>query len=136
MTAPRRTILVVDDDAVLRQVLELWLGGQGHRVIAAGSAETAYDLVAAERPDALLLDSQLPTMSGLALYLAIVHRWPELEGRIAIMTGDADAPDVRAWLERHDCTVLRKPFDVQMLSAWLRAVWRPEQLRRRGDAGA
>ena len=71
MTAPRRTILVVDDDVVLRQVLELWLTDQGHRVIGAGSAETAYDLVAAERPDALLLDSQLPTMSGLALYLAI-----------------------------------------------------------------
>ena len=84
MTAPRRTILVVDDDVVLRQVLELWLTDQGHRVIGAGSAETAYDLVAAERPDALLLDSQLPTMSGLALYLAIVHRWPDLEGRIAI----------------------------------------------------
>lgn len=136
MTAPRRSILVVDDDAVLRQVLELWLAGQGHRVIAAGTAETAYDLVAAERPDALLLDSQLPTMSGLALYLAIVHRWPELEGRIAIMTGDAEAPDVRAWLERHECTVIRKPFDVHVLSAWLRAVLRPEQLRRRGGAGA
>src|SRR2546422_7160180 len=39
------------------------------RSIGAGSAETAYELLAAEQPDALLLDIHLPTMSGLALYL-------------------------------------------------------------------
>src|SRR2546426_7874958 len=55
-----------------------------------------------------LLDIRLPTMSGLALYLAIVNRWPTLTGRIAIMTGDAEAEEVRAWLERNPCALLRK----------------------------
>src|SRR2546422_521293 len=100
MSATRRTVLVVDDEAPLRRVLERSLSRHGLRVIGAGSAETAYELLAAEQPDALLLDIHLPTMSGLALYLAIVHRWPAYEGRIAIMTGNAEADEVRIWLGR------------------------------------
>lgn len=114
-----RTVVIVDDDPSLRRVLERALVRDGFSVLSAGSAEAAYALLEAHAPHALLLDIQLPTMSGLALYLLIVHRWPHLDGRIAIMTGDADADDVRSWLEQHRCTVLRKPFDLREISAWL-----------------
>jgi DNA-binding response OmpR family regulator len=136
MTTPPRTILVVDDEASLRQVLERSLSRQGLRVISAGSAETAYELLASEQPDALLLDIHLPTMSGLALYLAIVHRWPSLEGRIAIMTGDAEAEEVRTWLERHHCVVIRKPFNLREVFDWLAAVFRLAKERQQGGAEA
>jgi DNA-binding NtrC family response regulator len=116
------TILIVEDEAALRRVLERAVTREGHRVLGAASAETAYELLASDRVDAVLLDVRLPTMSGLALYLAIVHRAPALAGRIAMMTGDADADNVRAWLERHPCTVLRKPFDLHEIVAWLRKV--------------
>src|SRR5207253_3058448 len=85
------------------------------------------DALASEGPDAILLDIRLPTMSGLALYLAIVHRWPGLDGRIAIMTGDAEAEEVRTWLEHHQCPVIRKPFNLQEILAWL------DQTIRAGD---
>jgi DNA-binding response OmpR family regulator len=136
MTPAPGTILIVDDEAPLRRVLERCLSRQGLRVVSAGSAETAYELVAAEQPDAVLLDIQLPTMSGLALYLAIVHRWPSLEGHIAIMTGDAEAEEVRTWLERHHSVVLRKPFNLREVSDWLASVLRPAEERRRGGAEA
>ena len=136
MTTPPRTILVVDDEAPLRRVLERCLTRQGLRVVGAGSAETAYELLATEQPDALLLDIQLPTMSGLALYLAIVHRWPSLAGRIAIMTGDAEAEEVRTWLEHHQCVVMRKPFNLREVTDWLTAVFRLAEERRRGGAEA
>jgi two-component system nitrogen regulation response regulator GlnG len=119
MTVSERTVLIVDDDASLRRVLERALVRYGCRVLSAGSAEAAYTLLESQHPDALLLDIRLPTMSGLALYLAIVHRWPRLEGRIAIMTGDAEAEEVRSWLQQHRCTVLRKPFDLRQISTWL-----------------
>jgi DNA-binding response OmpR family regulator len=128
------TVLVVDDEAGLRRVLERLLERQGYRVLSAGSAETAYELLASEEPDALLLDIRLPTMSGLALYLAIVHRWPVLEGRIAIMTGDAEAQEVRTWLEHHRCTVIRKPFNLHEVTAWIAAVLRPEDRSGAMDA--
>ena len=119
MTSSERTVMVVDDDPALRRVLERALGKDGYRVLSVGSAEAAYTLLETQEPIALLLDIQLPTMSGLALYLAIVHRWPHLAGCIAIMTGDADAEDVQGWLEQNRCTVMRKPFDLQEIAAWL-----------------
>jgi DNA-binding NtrC family response regulator len=122
MTAPPNkpaTVLIVDDEAGLRRVLERYLERQGYRVLSAGTAESAYELLATEQADALLLDIHLPTMSGLALYLAIIHRWPALEGHIAIMTGDAEAAEVRSWLEHHRCAVLRKPFNLQQVADWV-----------------
>ena len=117
---PPSTILVVEDEAALRRVLERVLVRAGYRVLAAASAETAYELRASEPADAVLLDVQLPTMSGLALYLALVHRHPTLAGRIAIMSGDAEAEHVRSWLEHNPCTVLKKPFDLREIVEWAR----------------
>ena len=122
MTATPATVLVVDDDATLRRTIESALAGAGYRAVGAGGAETAYELLSSLQPDAVLLDIRLPTMSGLALYLAIVNRWPALSGRIALMTGDAEADDLRPWLKRNPCAVLRKPFNQDELLKWLRAV--------------
>ncbi len=122
MTSPPRkpaTVLIVDDEAGLRRVLERFLERHGYRVLSAGTAESAYEMLAAEEADALLLDIHLPTMSGLALYLAIIHRWPALEGHIAIMTGDAEAEEVRTWLDHHRCTVIRKPFNLKEVADWV-----------------
>lgn len=122
MNGPRFTVLVVEDEASLRRVLERVLVREGYRVLGAASAETAYELLATERADAVLLDVRLPTMSGLALFIALVHRSPDLAGRIAIMTGDADAESVRSWLRHNPCTVLRKPFDLREILDWVRGV--------------
>src|SRR2546421_12471359 len=116
MTHPPYTVLIVDDEAPLRRVLERSLSRAGYRVVSAASAETAYELLATAQANAVLLDIQLPTMSGLALYLAIIHRWPALEGSIAIMTGDTDAEDLRNWLARHHCPVIPKPANPQEVS--------------------
>jgi DNA-binding NtrC family response regulator len=125
MTSPPRkpaTVLLVDDEAGLRRVLERFLERHGYRVLSAGTAEAAYELLASDMADALLLDIHLPTMSGLALYLAIIHRWPGLDGHIAIMTGDAEAEEVRTWLEHHHCMVISKPFNLQQVAEWVSSV--------------
>jgi DNA-binding NtrC family response regulator len=137
MTAPPRkppTVLIVDDEAGLRRVLERFLERHGYRVLSAGTAEAAYEILASEAADALLLDIHLPTMSGLALYLAIIHRWPRLEGRIAIMTGDAEAVEVRTWLEHHHCVVIRKPFNLQQIADWVSSVLQSQRSTDAMDA--
>lgn len=134
MTSPPRkppTVLIVDDEAGLRRVLERFLDRHGYRVLSAGTAEAAYEALSSETADALLLDIHLPTMSGLGLYLAIIHRWPALDGRIAIMTGDAEAEEVRTWLEHHHCMVIRKPFNLQQVAEWVSSV-----LQRNRSTGA
>ena len=133
MSGAPPTILVVEDETALRQVLDRALTRQGYRVLAAASAETAYELLASEPADAALLDVRLPVMSGLALYLAILHRSPRLAGRMAIMTGDAEGDGVRAWLERNPCTVLQKPFDLRAILSWVRSVVdHPGEQREKG----
>lgn len=112
-------VLVVDDEAPLRRVLDRALTRAGFRVMAVSTAEGAYEFLCSDQADALLLDIHLPTMSGLALYLAIVHQWPRLQGRVAIMSGDADAAEVSAWLSRHNCAVLKKPFDLDQVVRWV-----------------
>ena len=119
-----RAVLIVDDDATLRSALESSLEAVGYRVLSTGDPDTAYRLLTGEPVTAVLLDVRLPTMSGLALSLAISRRWPYLEGRIALMTGDADAPDVRAWARRNPCTLLRKPFTLRQVATWLHGVAR------------
>ena len=124
MSAAPRTILVVDDDAVLRSALDSVLTSLGYRVLSTGSPDAAYQLLASESPFAVLLDVRLSSMSGLSLYLAMTHRWPELRGRMALMTAEAEAPDVRTWVERNPCTVIRKPFTFRKIAGWLESVAR------------
>lgn len=119
-----RTVLIVDDDASLRSSLASVLDTLGYRILTTGDPEVAYRLLASEPTDAVLLDVRLPTMSGLALYLGIAHRWPRLKGGIALMTADAEAADVRAWTKRNPCSLIRKPFSLREITTWLDAATR------------
>ncbi len=119
MKAKLGTVLIVDDDALLRASLESALTVMGYRVLTSASPDEAYSLLTVTSPDAVLLDVRLPGMSGPAMSTVIVRRWPHLEGRIAFMTGDAGAEDVRAWLECSRSPLLRKPFTVRQITTWL-----------------
>jgi DNA-binding response OmpR family regulator len=125
------TVLLVDDDAGLRAALGSILTSFGYHVLTAACSESAYALIGSTPVDAVLLDVRLPTMSGLALYTAIVSRWPRLHDSIAFLTAEADASDVSAWLEVHRCTVFEKPCAVADVLAWVAAATRPrEDLKR------
>src|SRR2546426_6031442 len=125
MKAKLGTVLIVDDDALLRASLESALTVVGYRVLSCADPDEAYSLLRATSPDAVLLDVRLPGTSGPAMSSVIARRWPQLEGRIAFMTGDAGAEDVRAWLECNRSPLLRKPFTVRQIPTWLDATLRP-----------
>jgi CheY-like chemotaxis protein len=68
MTAPDRpTILVVEDDAHIREVLSGLLGTLGYRLLMAASAEQALDALNVVSPDLVLTDVHLGAMSGIEL---------------------------------------------------------------------
>jgi two-component system, sensor histidine kinase len=121
MDLPGPTVLVVDDDASLRAALASVLPSLGYRVLTAAEPDSACALLASQSVDAVLLDVRLPTISGLALSLVITHRWPRLRDRIAFMTADAEAPDVKPWLQIHRWPVFPKPFRFAQLAHWLEA---------------
>ena len=72
------SILVVDDDAALRELITLRLEANGFRVEAADSGEAALARLAVLRPDAVLTDMQMAGMDGMALFNAIRSRDPAL----------------------------------------------------------
>ena len=65
------TILIVDDEPDIREVMRFALEGSGFRVLEAGHADEARKLMQAEDPDLLLLDWMLPGRSGLELALQL-----------------------------------------------------------------
>ena len=58
------TILVVEDEPAIAELLSVNLGFAGHKVMIAGDAEAAMAMIATELPDLVLLDWMLPGMSG------------------------------------------------------------------------
>jgi len=50
------------------------------------------------------------------------------------MTGDAEAEEVRTWLDHHHCTVIRKPFNLQQVSDWVASVLQSDRASGAMDA--
>ena len=109
-------ILLVDDEATLRKTLERALANFGYEVFTAPDAHTAYALLGETPVDLVLLDLRMPHMAGDALYLAIVRRWPEMQGRVVLMSGDPWS-HVETWPpELRSCPMLAKPFTLDILA--------------------
>ena len=68
----RRTILVVDDEAQIRELLKLQLEDASYRVVVAESARRAAQLVRDEKPDLMIVDAHMPYVSGLDFVSALI----------------------------------------------------------------
>ncbi len=108
-------VLVVDDEPAMRRSLERALGVEGYEVHTAADADSAYAVLQEVEVDAALLDLRMPQLTGEALAVAMLHRWPYLSGRIILMSGDPFA--VReAWpVVLRSCPLLGKPFSLESL---------------------
>ena len=115
-------ILVVDDDARLRALLQRFLTEQGFRVSAAENAATARAALADMAFDLLVLDVMMPGETGLELTAAL-----RAEGREVpiLMLTARGAPDDRiAGLEQGVDDYLAKPFDPRELALRIRTILR------------
>lgn len=108
------TILVVEDEHVILQLISRSLRSLGYRVVMARDPESALDAIAGVSPDGIILDIRLPVMQGTELLRLL--RTPAAEATPAIaITGDPDITeaDVRA---RGFVALLRKPFTMSELA--------------------
>ena len=106
-------ILVVDDDAALRELITLRLEANGFRVIAVDSGETALAQLALARPDAVLTDMQMDGMDGMGLFRAIHARDPALP--VIVLTAHGSIPDAVAATQQGLFGYLTKPYDAPTL---------------------
>lgn len=121
-----RTILLVDDDADVRQFLRAGLTGQGADVVEAQSGEEALALLKHRAIDLILLDLQLPGMGGVEACRAIRNAWQAPIIVVSVLGSDRDKIDA---LDAGADDYVTKPFSFDELSARIRA-----HLRRSGFA--
>lgn len=125
--AGQGTILVVDDDPDIRNLLERLLGAQGHVVVAAGDGHQAMALIEAERPDLLVLDVMMPDVDGLALCRRLREDDATRPLPIILMTASCEIEDI--WRGSGADAVIRKPFDRGDLLSWVQCLLRTGQVR-------
>lgn len=122
MTQETTKILVVDDDARLRSLLERYLIEQGYAVRGAGNSEQMDRLLERENFHLMVLDLMLPGEDGLA----ILRRLRSQENRmpVVMLTAKGDEVDRIVGLEMGADDYLPKPFNPRELLARVRAVLR------------
>ena len=107
-TAAHPTVLLVDDNRDLLHFLERLMADAGWKLLTAESATEARKLMAAEKPNAALLDYMLPDGNGVELGIEFLQAQPRM--LVIMMTGTILPAEEEALCEEHDFPVLRKPF--------------------------
>ena len=125
------TILVVEDEPAILELLKVNLADAGYDVRAAPDAETAQAVVNATLPDLVLLDWMLPGQSGLAFAKQLRADTRTRELPIIMVTARSDESDKVAGLEAWVDDYVTKPFSPRELKARIKSV-----LRRRAPEAA
>lgn len=106
-------ILLLEDELMLRSSIEEYLEALGHKVIAYGNGEEAYEAIKKDVFDLLLLDINIPKMNGLSLLKAlneIEHAFPTI-----FISANVDIDDISKAFELGASDYLKKPFHLKEL---------------------
>ena len=118
------TILVVEDEPQVQELVAVNLEHAGHRVLRAASAEEAEVAIRAELPDVLILDWMLPGESGVSLARRLRTQERTKRLPILMLTARAMERDKISGLEAGADDYLTKPFSPKELAARIKAVLR------------
>jgi two-component system response regulator PilR (NtrC family) len=111
-------ILVVDDDADIRDLVRAFLETEGCQVTEAANAAALRQAFAGTPPDAVMLDLKLPDGNGIDLLPELKKHWPQ--SKIIILTGDVTVATAEAAYKADgQVYMLNKPFDPGVLVALL-----------------
>ncbi len=127
------TILVVEDEPAIQELLAVNLKHNGFLVVRAGSAEDAEAVIRATLPDLLVLDWMLPGKSGVALAKKLRGDERTRELPIIMLTARVHEEDKVLGLEAGADDYITKPFSPKELVARVRAVLRRRQPHLAGD---
>jgi DNA-binding response OmpR family regulator len=118
--APRPRVLVVEDDAALRKVLELRLGLEGFDVALAKDGQAGIDALDVVHPDAVVCDLMMPRVDGFGFCRTARHRDDTRDLPIVVLTARQKDAEIEQLLELGDIVFMGKPFDAPALTSTLR----------------
>jgi two-component system, OmpR family, KDP operon response regulator KdpE len=114
-------VLLVDDDATLRQTLGIGLRAAGHEVVTAGDGRTAMQALREDHPDIVVLDLGLPDLSGIEV-LRGLRAWSTLP--VVVLSARAESSEKVEALDLGADDYVTKPFGMEELLARVRAAAR------------
>jgi two-component system, OmpR family, phosphate regulon response regulator PhoB len=128
------TVLVVEDEPQIQELVAVNLEHLGHKVLRAASAEEAESSIRATLPDVVVLDWMLPGESGLAFARRLRSDERTRDLPILMLTARAMEQDKISGLEAGADDYLTKPFSPRELAARIKAVLRRRAPQLSGDA--
>jgi DNA-binding response OmpR family regulator len=118
LTSPAKTVLVVDDEDDIVDIVRFRLEQDGYRVITASDGQAGLTLAQAEHPDLCILDVMMPKLSGLELLAHLRADPATADTRVILLTARGQEADVDRGFELGAQDYVTKPFS-------------PKELRRR-----
>jgi DNA-binding response OmpR family regulator len=124
------TVLVVDDEPIVREVVVRYLEREGYRTLEAGDGDRARELLELDPPNLVVLDVMLPGMDGLSLC-----RWIRARSELPVilLTARGEEADRIVGLELGADDYVTKPFSPRELAARVRTVLRRAALPAVGE---
>jgi len=120
----KKNILIIEDEADIREMLRLRLKKEGHDVLVADSGESGLAVALERRPDLILLDLMLPIMSGFEVLRKIKVERTVARTPIIIVSARGEESDIVVGLELGADDYVTKPFNMAVLIARVNALLR------------
>ena len=120
----QRKVLIVEDEAAIREMLAFSLGRAGYQVLPAATGMEARASIADQYPDVVLMDWMLPDISGLELTRQLKRNPETREVPVIMLTARVEEDDRVAGLEGGADDYITKPFSPRELLARIKAVLR------------
>ena len=110
-----KRVLVIDDEAHIRRVIELKFKNQGYRVTTATNGEECLDIIQTEQPDVVITDIMMPKMDGKSL-CEQVNDLKKKRPFLTIVMTCRISPTEQDWIdELQDTVFVEKPFSLSTI---------------------
>lgn len=123
------SILLVDDDSDLRELVRLALEARGFRVVEAGDGEAGLRLAEAEAPDVIVLDAMMPVLDGFATLKRLKERRRTRAIPVVMLTARSRSGDVVVGIGSGAEEYLTKPLIVEELLQTVDGIMRRQRRR-------
>jgi two-component system phosphate regulon response regulator PhoB len=127
------SILVVDDEEDLLELVRYNLSRDGYRVACVSTGEDALKSARKQPPDLIVLDLMLPAVDGLEVCRRLKGDSKTRDIPIIMLTAKSEESDMVAGLERGADDYIAKPFSPRVLSARVKALLRRKEAERKAD---
>lgn len=125
---PPLTVLIVDDEADIRELLGIFISELGYSVISAVNGENALEVMRSKLPDIVLTDIKMPGKDGIAVLKDVKAEFPETE--VIMLSGHGDMHLAIQSLKHDAADFITKPIDEELLEIALRKVSERISMRR------